>query len=568
MALAYSRLAEKYRAEIPRYHSHDRSPLASVLVDRNGLITGRHGVAVSSFAWGLPKALKGNLRELTALPCAKQAILGQLYEELHDTSAKALTYAAIKSAYLLLLDQIGLSEEFAEPPSFALRVFHRRDLGRPPSPLQIDSDFLSDLSAVRQLVRCGKVPAALSRYLRISSVEHDGSHCQGCTKVTEQAPDGQRPERNWAKSHPTLNFTSGDSLFAINATQFADKLHLIFDLVATCIMERARRMLAFEKAEHAFTAVQPGGAHAPKLYRLHPSLKGQEIVIASTSNQPIKDICEAIVAADRNESDWSYFRSISDHVYNPRLEQHTAAVNSAELKTKGLLAAVLGNAKNRSDFIRPFWRNPDTSFRTYLRFLDGRSIRRKSYSVIAQERPPLHKQAQDTWSELRGRLAISNPSLSGPGEFAMALEIHKAFVDVSGHYLLHNLSALMEIIESGSVRNDVEREQIADLWSSLFLIVPIVSTSLSSVDRLFRYVPSGSFGWSVIDEANRALPQTVAGLLGRTRKAIIFGNEGRRNDSVPSDSLAASVFEHFGISSGDCSKQLQSCWTFARDIIG
>ena len=85
--------------------------------------------------------------------------------------------------------------------------------------------------------------------------------------------------------------------------------------------------------------------------------------------------------------------------------------------------------------------------------------------------------------------------------FIAALAVHRAFIDASAQKVLHNLSALI----GARVRDDGKRQLLGDLWSTLFLVVPVISTTFASVDRMLVDLPPGSLGWLLIDEAGQAL---------------------------------------------------------------
>lgn len=108
--------------------------------------------------------------------------------------------------------------------------------------------------------------------------------------------------------------------------------------------------------------------------------------------------------------------------------------------------------------------------------------------------------------------------------FAAALAVHKAFIDCTAQKVLHNLTVLMNAFTVGALKEPEKRALLGDLWSTLFMVVPVISTTFASVDRMLGDLPPESFGWLLIDEAGQALPQAAAGAIMRAKKSIIVGD--------------------------------------------
>ena len=80
------------------------------------------------------------------------------------------------------------------------------------------------------------------------------------------------------------------------------------------------------------------------------------------------------------------------------------------------------------------------------------------------------------------------------------------------------------------------REAVGKLYQTLFLLVPVVSTTFASVGTFLKDVGAGEIGRLVIDEAGQALPQMAVGALYRARKAIVVGDP-RQIEPVVTDDL-------------------------------
>ncbi|MBO9594110.1 MAG: ATP-binding protein [Niabella sp.] len=105
--------------------------------------------------------------------------------------------------------------------------------------------------------------------------------------------------------------------------------------------------------------------------------------------------------------------------------------------------------------------------------------------------------------------------------FLKSLELHKYAILSNAKPFWNNLNLFVEMLD-GKVA--ISSDIAAGLWQTFFFCVPVVSTSLASVSRLFQSMGKDSIGWLLIDEAGQATPQSAAGIINRCRKCIIIGD--------------------------------------------
>ncbi|MGW4503833.1 AAA domain-containing protein [Streptomyces sp. NPDC004436] len=106
--------------------------------------------------------------------------------------------------------------------------------------------------------------------------------------------------------------------------------------------------------------------------------------------------------------------------------------------------------------------------------------------------------------------------------FLRALDLHRAFVAGAAKKVRGNLQVLMELM--AGTNGLVPDEEVAHAWRTLFLLVPVVSTTFSSVGSMFARLGRESIGWVLVDEAGQATPQAAAGALWRARRAVLVGD--------------------------------------------
>lgn len=132
--------------------------------------------------------------------------------------------------------------------------------------------------------------------------------------------------------------------------------------------------------------------------------------------------------------------------------------------------------------------------------------------------------------------------------FGAAIALHRAFVSAAAKPIRHNLNILTENFGTRSLGNPERDALIPELWATLFLVVPAVSTTFASVSRMFGRIGAQAFGWLLIDEAGQALPQAAVGALMRTRKAVVVGDPIQIEPVVVlPDQLTEAMCKQFGV---------------------
>lgn len=117
--------------------------------------------------------------------------------------------------------------------------------------------------------------------------------------------------------------------------------------------------------------------------------------------------------------------------------------------------------------------------------------------------------------------------------FMAALAVNESLIKLNATALLADFEHLPNLI-NGHYQSKENTPSHEKLWSLLFLIFPVVSTSLSSVESQFRLMQKkATIGLAILDEAGQAVNFHAVGLLQRSQQALIVGDPIQLEPVVP-----------------------------------
>ncbi|WP_248805417.1 DEAD/DEAH box helicase [Pseudomonas sp. MWU13-2100] len=124
--------------------------------------------------------------------------------------------------------------------------------------------------------------------------------------------------------------------------------------------------------------------------------------------------------------------------------------------------------------------------------------------------------------------------------FIEALKLHRTFFQIEASRLRANLEFITSTL-TGSRYSGVSQAVVRSAWASLFMVVPVLSSTFASFARSFGSLGCGEIGWLLVDEAGQATPQAAVGALWRARRAVLVGDPLQLEPIV---TVSDAVLEH------------------------
>lgn len=107
--------------------------------------------------------------------------------------------------------------------------------------------------------------------------------------------------------------------------------------------------------------------------------------------------------------------------------------------------------------------------------------------------------------------------------FADALQLHQTWLAeaINSGLFTGNLMAISQLLSN---RRPTNPDDELLILQSLFMWVPVVSSTFASVGRQFANIGAQQLGWVLIDEAGQSVPQTAVGAIWRAKRVMVIGD--------------------------------------------
>lgn len=446
--------------------------LATIMVDKKGVIVESNPVSISSFGWGFPIALEGSLSSLGDWIVEGKKLEDELTKRAtvvdEHNEPRPINGSDIQKLYSWLIAKLNITGSYVKPPSFVIRTYQFFSNPDAPEALLLNSFFLSDLALARNLFDDGIAPANLAKYIdHVKSKNRTSLMTEGKATLSESLAPVNFSRGSWPtkgrhslvlRQQSAVNLVSRDlkkeGLIAINGPPGTGKTTLLRDVIANILTDRARKMTSYTDPEDAFSTsgqkIKKGGAFI-HLYKVDKKLRGDEIVVASSNNKAVENVSAELPALDAIAADMPnlrYFKTASDNVL--------------KRESWGMIAAVLGNASNRYNFSQDFWWHDEFGLQKYLQHICGAQplvdevteagIVQRPPRIIQKENPPNnHEEAILNWKQAKKRfLSVDKKTKIKLAELQNAYELNEEIQ--SSNHQLHSLNKQLPMVEEEAIQ--------------------------------------------------------------------------------------------------------------------
>lgn len=108
--------------------------------------------------------------------------------------------------------------------------------------------------------------------------------------------------------------------------------------------------------------------------------------------------------------------------------------------------------------------------------------------------------------------------------FIEAMKVNELFIlraNATSSRIKTTLGGFFSYLKTGG---SLTEKEVQAMWNTFWLIIPVVSSTFASIQRMFSMMGAGTIPWLFVDEAGQAVPQAAAGAIWRSKRAVIVGD--------------------------------------------
>ncbi|MBE6348143.1 MAG: hypothetical protein E7064_04290 [Spirochaetaceae bacterium] len=435
--------------------------------------------------------------------------------------------------------------------------------------LQHESSFMSSflLSDLEMVLENYERNQLLKEYIEVLNMSHSNKTDikKEIDKVNDILSADYMPRAKWpGKFAPALmqqiaiNYScKGENpLLSVNGPPGTGKTTLLKEIIAQKVYEFALAISEYDTPDQAFIESEFPQKNDvfKKWYKPAASISKYGILVCSCNNSAVENISLELPDLDelKNSIDG---RPYKDFFEKKDIYYTESATKLLRKKTKsencnawGLISAPLGKSENIFDVV--------TSISNEIKYRKNKDIEEKQKNNLFKEakeefleqkkkvESKINEYSSCITNDYLGRLQTGDETCQYENPWAIealdvereilfikALNLRKEFLQ-SSRFVRDNIKILFHFwgyrdqdAQDINFSEDTKYEIYNDLFQTLSMVIPVISTTFASVGTFLRYINEPEkIGLLIVDEAGQATPQNMVGVLYRSKHAVVVGD--------------------------------------------
>lgn len=336
-------------------------------------------------------------------------------------------------------------------------------------------------------------------------------------------PDLQQSIWNWRKKHKSISFEAAKQAFIVADKDVNKHIAALEDyqkqLTSGATLSEKDFCASFQNALD--TAIQTHKHARNEVSALRTSLDKTEAQLDLLVQR--EDLTQA-------SSPRGFFKKLFKNEQKKKCDEALSEIRTLKEKELKKIYDFKNNLENANAALARAEISIQTSRNTLTSAQETWKERQNKLHVLREQFPAVRIPSdkndldQDNW-QTEGLWYDTHLNKLRSELFAAAMTLHEEWlyeVTQKNGGFGSNLMAISTLLAGG--RLNTPQKDALPIWQSLFMVVPVISSTFASVASQFRDLGESSLGWLFVDEAGQAIPQAAVGALWRSKHAVVVGD--------------------------------------------